>query len=47
MLPRIGPEEIRRLLEDKAFDIRPMVDTLGFTPMSLAAGLARTFTIRS
>ncbi len=47
LLPRIRPEEIRRLLEDKAFDIRPMVDTLGFTPMPLAEGLARTFTTRS
>jgi uncharacterized protein YbjT (DUF2867 family) len=47
LLPRIRPEEIRRLLEDKAFDIRPMVDTLGFTPMPLAEGLARTFTPRS
>ena len=46
-LPRIRPEEIRRLLEDKAFDIHPMVDTLGFTPMPLAEGLARTFTTRS
>ncbi|HLY90120.1 MAG TPA: SDR family oxidoreductase [Acetobacteraceae bacterium] len=47
LLPRIRPEEIRRLLEDKAFDIRPMVDTLGFTPMPLTEGLARTFTPRS
>jgi uncharacterized protein YbjT (DUF2867 family) len=47
LLPRIRPEEIRRLMEDKAFDIRPMVDTLGFTPMPLTEGLARTFTARS
>lgn len=47
LLPRIRPDEIRRLLEDKAFDIGPMVDTLGFTPMPLAEGLARTFTARS
>ncbi|HTI81201.1 MAG TPA: NAD-dependent epimerase/dehydratase family protein [Acetobacteraceae bacterium] len=47
LLPRIRPEEIRRLLEDKAFDIRPMVDTLGFTPIPLDEGLARTFTARS
>jgi uncharacterized protein YbjT (DUF2867 family) len=47
VLPRIRPVEIRRLLEDKAFDIQPMVDTLGFTPISLAEGLARTFTPRS
>ena len=47
LLPWIRPEEIRRLLEDKAFDIQPMVDTLGFTPMPLTEGLARTFTPRS
>ncbi len=44
LLPRIGPAEIRRLLEDKSFDVGPMIDTLGFTPMSLPEGLARTFT---
>jgi hypothetical protein len=27
--------------------VRPMIDTLGFTPMSLREGLARTFTERS
>ncbi|MEJ0017144.1 MAG: NADH-ubiquinone oxidoreductase [Acetobacteraceae bacterium] len=43
-LPRIRPAEIRRLLEDKGFDIRPMCDTLGFAPVALAEGLARTFT---
>jgi uncharacterized protein YbjT (DUF2867 family) len=41
--PPVHPEEIRRLLEDKAFDVRPMIQTLGFQPMSLQAGLARTF----
>jgi uncharacterized protein YbjT (DUF2867 family) len=45
-LPRIRPEEIRRLLEDKSFDVRPMIDTLGIEPISLAEGLARTFTRR-
>jgi uncharacterized protein YbjT (DUF2867 family) len=45
--PRIRPEEIRRLLEDKSFDVRPMIDTLGIGPMPLAEGLARTFTRRS
>ncbi len=38
-LPGIGPAEIRRLLEDKAFDIAPMRAALGFEPISLAAGL--------
>ena len=38
-LPDIGPAEIRRLLEDKAFDIAPMRAALGFEPVSLAAGL--------
>ncbi len=42
-LPRVGPEEVRRLLEDKAFDVRPMRTLLGFDPMPLAEGLARTF----
>jgi nucleoside-diphosphate-sugar epimerase len=42
-LPTIGAAEIRRLLEDKAFDIAPMQSLLGFTPISLSEGLARTF----
>ena len=42
-LPRVGADEIRRLLEDKAFDIAPMQSRLGFTPMALADGLALTF----
>jgi uncharacterized protein YbjT (DUF2867 family) len=42
-LPKIGAAEIRRLLEDKAFDIGPMRDELGVTPMPLAEGLALTF----
>jgi uncharacterized protein YbjT (DUF2867 family) len=42
-LPAIRPEEIRRLLEDKAFDVRPMKQTLGVRPMPLHVGLARTF----
>jgi uncharacterized protein YbjT (DUF2867 family) len=41
--PRIGTAEIRRLLEDKAFDIGPMRDELGVTPIPLAEGLALTF----
>ena len=39
-LPDIGPAEVRRLLEDKAFDIAPMRAALGFEPISLRAGLA-------
>ena len=46
MLPRIRPAEIRRLMEDKSFDVRPMIDTLGFEPIPLQEGLARTFTDR-
>ncbi|HET6306786.1 MAG TPA: NAD(P)H-binding protein [Rhodopila sp.] len=42
-LPTIQPAEIRRLLEDKAFDIGPMRAVLGIEPISLADGLARTF----
>jgi nucleoside-diphosphate-sugar epimerase len=42
-LPTIQPEEIRRLVEDKSFDIAPMRDLLGVEPVSLAEGLARTF----
>jgi uncharacterized protein YbjT (DUF2867 family) len=39
----IEPAEIRRLLEDKAFDITPMRQILGTEPLPLAEGLARTF----
>ncbi len=46
-LPHIRAEEIRRLLEDKSFDVRPMTETLGIEPVSLAEGLARTFNGRS
>jgi uncharacterized protein YbjT (DUF2867 family) len=42
-LPAIEGTEIRRLLEDKAFDIGPMRTVLGFVPISLAEGLALTF----
>jgi len=42
-LPRIGADEIRRLTEDKAFDIGPMRRTLGVAPIPLAEGLRRTF----
>lgn len=43
LLPTIEPAEIRRLLEDKDFDITPMRQTLGVAPVSLQEGLARTF----
>jgi nucleoside-diphosphate-sugar epimerase len=42
-MPTIEGAEIRRLLEDKAFDIGPMRDVLGITPISLREGLALTF----
>jgi hypothetical protein len=42
-LPRIRGPEIRRLLEDKAFDIGSMRARLGVEPMDLEAGLALTF----
>jgi uncharacterized protein YbjT (DUF2867 family) len=43
-LPPVHPEEIRRLMEDKAFDVRPMQQTLGIQPIPLRVGLARTLT---
>jgi nucleoside-diphosphate-sugar epimerase len=42
-LPTVAPEEIRRLVEDKAFDIGPMRRLLGVEPIGLAEGLAMTF----
>lgn len=42
-LPHIGADEIRRLLENKNFDIGPMQATLGVTPIGLAEGLHHTF----
>lgn len=42
-LPKIGADEIRRLTEDKAFDIGPMRRELGVDPRPLAEGLAATF----
>ena len=42
-LPSVRPEEIRRLMEDKAFDISGMRETLRVEPISLAEGLALTF----
>jgi uncharacterized protein YbjT (DUF2867 family) len=42
-LTRHEPAEIRRLLEDKAFDIGPMRTELGVKPIPLATGLSLTF----
>ena len=42
-LPRIRGDEIRCLLEDKAFPTGEMIATLGVQPVSLDEGLARTF----
>jgi nucleoside-diphosphate-sugar epimerase len=42
-LPTIRKSEVRRLLENKAFDIAPMRERLGIAPVPLADGLARTF----
>ena len=42
-LPRVEGAEIRRLLEDKAFDITAMRAVLGVAPIPLREGLARTF----
>ena len=42
-LPTIRAAELRRLLEDKAFDIGPARARLGLDPVPLAEGLARTF----
>jgi nucleoside-diphosphate-sugar epimerase len=46
-LPTIRPNEIRRLLEDKSFDIAPMRDQLGVAPIPLADGLASMFSRRT
>jgi nucleoside-diphosphate-sugar epimerase len=43
LLPTVHANEIRRLLEDKAFDIAPMRATLGLDPIDLERGLALTF----
>jgi nucleoside-diphosphate-sugar epimerase len=43
LVPTVKPADIRRLLEDKAFDIAPMIATLGVRPMPLADGLLRSF----
>lgn len=40
-IPSITADEVRRLLEDKAFDIGPMQARLGVTPCTFEEGLAR------
>lgn len=42
-LPRIRAAELRRLTENKAFDIGPMRELLGVEPIGLEEGLALTF----
>lgn len=42
-LPRVEVAELRRLLEDKAFDIAAMRTSLRVDPIPLEAGLALTF----
>lgn len=42
-LPTVRVAELRRLTEDKAFDIGPMRAELGIEPITLEDGLARTF----
>lgn len=42
-LPRIRADEVRRLIEDKAFPIDAMRRILSIDPLPLAAGLALTF----
>lgn len=42
-LPQVDMAELRRLTEDKAFSIEPMIGTLGITPMGLTEGLSLTF----
>ncbi len=39
---RVAPAEVRRLVEDKAFDVADMEARLGVRPMAFADGLART-----
>jgi nucleoside-diphosphate-sugar epimerase len=43
LLPRIDADEIRRLGEDKAFDVTAMRERLGVVGRPLADGLAQTF----
>ena len=43
MVPRVEAAEIRRLLEDKAFEIETMRSSLAVDPIPLDTGLALTF----
>ncbi len=43
LIPKIAPDEIRRLTENKAFDIAAMRAQLGVAPRSLDEGLAGLF----
>jgi lipopolysaccharide/colanic/teichoic acid biosynthesis glycosyltransferase len=42
-LPKVRPAELRRLCEDKDFDIGPMREVLNVRPLALDVGLATTF----
>ncbi|BDG72318.1 SDR family oxidoreductase [Roseomonas fluvialis] len=42
-LPHVGGDEVRRLTEDKAFDVAAMRTILGVEPIALHQGLALTF----
>lgn len=42
-LPHVARDELRRLCEDRAFDIVPARQRLGFDPVVLAEGLRRSF----
>ncbi len=44
-LPRIGADEVRRLREDKAFDVSRMRLVLAVRPTPLEAGLLRSFAL--
>lgn len=46
-LPRVEPDALRRLCEDRGFDIAPARRLLGLDPVPLALGLARSFAPRS
>ena len=44
-IPTVRQAELRRLMEDKVFDIGPMRRLLGVAPVGLAQGVARTFAL--
>ena len=41
-VPKISSDEVRRLLEDKDFDPRDMIDLLGVTPRNFSEGVNQT-----